>query len=113
MAGGIPRPKPNATALEVISGIAAAVACIASGLCWALAAVLGSAAFDGHPSEYYDAGNRFAFTVALALLSVTCPVVCLGAYVFGRCMDWSRLRSLAIGELASVAPAVLVLVFLI
>jgi hypothetical protein len=66
--------------------IAAVVACIASGFVWAFAAVVGGAALDQVPTNYYDAGNRFAFFVALMMLSVVCPLACLVAYGFARLM---------------------------
>jgi hypothetical protein len=48
------------TVLWAIATIVSPIVCVASGLVWAYAAVVAAAALDGQPTEYYDAGNRFA-----------------------------------------------------
>jgi hypothetical protein len=100
------------TVLWAIATIVSPIVCVASGLVWAYAAVVAAAALDGQPTEYYDAGNRFAFAIALMGLGVVCPSACLGGYMTGRMTDLPRLRSLAIGQLAAAVPAVVVLVLL-
>ncbi len=113
--------EPNDT--EDLSGISCALAlaaegasiivCVVAGLGWALAAVIGGAEFDGYPPEYYDAGNRAAFGMALVLLTMACPGGCLAGYTFGRLVSWSRIRSLAIAQVGGAAPAIAVFSMLV
>ena len=51
-------------AMVVATGrfVAALAICTLSGVAWAVASVVGGAAADGQLPEYYDAGNRFAFS---------------------------------------------------
>jgi hypothetical protein len=62
-------------AMVVAAGrfVAALAICTLSGVAWAVASVARGAAADGQPPEYYDAGNRFAFHVALMFLIVILP----------------------------------------
>jgi hypothetical protein len=86
--------------------VAALAICTLSGVAWALASVAGAAAADGQPPEYYDAGNRFAFYVALMFLIVVCPVASLVAYGLARCAQWSIWRSLGVVQLGAAVFAV-------
>jgi hypothetical protein len=96
----------RSSVLAATQAVVAVVACIASGLVWAVAAVAGGAALDPYPTDYYDAGNRFAFFVLLVMLNVACPVACLLGYGFTRIAGWPKLRSLAAAQLAPAALAV-------
>ncbi len=100
-------------ALALAAEAAFIIACVAAGLGWAFAAVIGGAEFDGYPPEYYDAGNRAAFGMALVALTIACPGGCLAGYAFGRLVSWSRIRSLAIAQVGGAAPAIAVFSMLV
>jgi hypothetical protein len=95
-------------AMVVAAGrfVAALAICTLSGVAWAVASVARGAAADGQPPEYYDAGNRFAFHVALMFLIVICPIASLVAFGLARCADWSIWRSLGIAQLGAAVVAV-------
>jgi hypothetical protein len=100
-------------AVQVVATLAALSTCVATGLAWALAAVVTGVALDGTPPGYhYDAGNRAAIFVFLMLLSVVCPVACVSGFVLGRWLDRSRSVSVLIGQVAAIVPAGLVFVML-
>jgi hypothetical protein len=96
----------RSSVVAATQAVVAVVACAASGLVWAVAAVAGGAAVDPYPADYYDAGNRFAFFVLLVMLIVACPAACLLGYGFTRIAGWPMLRSLAVAQLAPAALAV-------
>jgi hypothetical protein len=96
----------RSSVVAATQAVVAVVACTASGLVWAVAAVAGGAAVDPYPADYYDAGNRFAFFVLLVMLIVACPAACLLGYGFTRIAGWPMLRSLAVAQLAPAALAV-------
>ena len=106
-------PSGIRRALAAAAEAASIIVCIIAGLGWAIAAFVGGLEFDGYPPEYYDAANRAAFGMALAFLTVACPGGCLVAYAFGRLVSWSRIRSLAIAQVAGAAPAIAVFLMLI
>lgn len=101
----VTRSRSVGLALQAMAIVASLMACVASGLVLAVAAVVGGAALDGYPPEYYDAGNRFAFAVGFLLLSLVCPTTCLVGYALGRWMGWPRLLSVVTGQLAAAVPA--------
>jgi hypothetical protein len=94
--------------MVVVAGkvVAALAICTLSGVACAIASVVAGAAADGYPPEYYDAGNRFAFSVALMLLIMICPAASLFAYGLARGADWSIWRSLGIAQLGAAVFAV-------
>jgi hypothetical protein len=86
--------------------VAALAICTVSGVVWAVASVVGGAAADGYPPDYYDAGSRFAFSVAVMGLIVICLAASLVAYALARCADWSIWRSLGMAQLGAAVFAV-------
>lgn len=86
--------------------VAALAICTLSGMAWAVGAVVGGAAADGYPPEYYDAGNRAALYGFLMLLIMICPAASLFVYGLARGADWPIWRSLGIAQLGAAVFAV-------
>ncbi len=84
-----------------------------SALGWAYVAVWGAIQLDGLDADYYDAGNRFAFTVFWLLLSLFCPSIAGGTHLVARSLGKSIWRSFVLGQLGAGLIAIPVFLLLV